>query len=283
MGGVQLYKEMQERHKLGNYHLLLAHDIIARPSEYEAVFSKKNPYWRLQRTIILDNSVVELKDPMVDVKLIAEAARIVDANVIVLPDVYKKGPETMASIEAAVKPWAEYLDPILNKSYSFMVVPQGRTLEEFAKCAEYLSDIRGITIPNAGWWGIPRNMVEMTGYWAQFHPNPARPEYADEWVPGSRRLPLLMCARLAPHRAIHMLGFSDSIIDDWDCVRNAGQFVRGIDSAVPLRAGSAGIGMSWDLRHLGPREEGWLENAEYSDLMQRNIDYAQWMFSGSEA
>lgn len=281
VGGVQLYEGMQAKGRLGSYHLLLAHDILARPDRYRAVFNLSNPYWngkQSSRTIILDNSVVELKNPVVDIDQIIEAAQIVDASVIVLPDIYKKGPETIKSCTEAYPLWLEaILKRPPNCLWSFMMVPQGRSLEEFAACAEHFADTKVKTRWDLiHWWGIPRNLVEITGFWANTLPLGERTFH---W--GSRWLGLLMCARLAPWRAIHMLGFSDSIIDDWDVVRHAGQFVRGIDSAVPLRAGTVGKHMSWDLRDLGSRPEGWLENAEYTELMQENIDYAQWLFSGA--
>lgn len=279
VAGIQVYEQMMQASRLGNYHLLLAHDILARPDRYHEVFGKYSvTHHGRSRTVILDNSVAELGVAEADIEKIAHCANAVQATVIVLPDVYKKGPETIESCANAYNPWLEYLTEHLTyTNWSFMMVPQGRTLEEFASCAEYFADSRSKSKwDRIHWWGIPRNLVEITGFWANNEALGTR-----NFQHGSRRLGMQMCARLAPYRAIHMLGFSDSIIDDWDVVRHGGYFIRGIDSAVPLRAATVGTRMSWNLSDLGPRPEGWLENAEYTELMQENIDYAQWLFSGA--
>ncbi len=257
--GVQIYKAMKRVNKLGDYHLLLTHDILARPEEYRYVFGLDSSYWEYRdRVIILDNSVVEQSEPIADVKMIAEAARIVDANVIVLPDIYKKSQETIESTLAALPAWQAHLQAKLTVPFGFMAVPQGETITDFARCAEALAKS-----PDIQWWGVPRNMVEMYG---------------------SRILPLDLCANLNDQRLIHLLGFSDNIIDDWNTMRHGvahAYNMMGIDSAVPLRAASASMSMSFDLRQLGPRPAGWLENAEYSLLMQENIDYTNELFGRS--
>lgn len=269
VGGIQIYEGMMQKNKLGNYHLLLAHDILARPERYAKVFGDYH-YTRYgrNRTVILDNSVAELGVAEADIEKIAFCANTTRASVIVLPDVYKKGPETIESCEKAYHEWLEYLSKnLIYTDWAFMMVPQGRTLEEFATCVEHFADTSDSRKwERIHWWGVPRNLVEVTG--------------SREWH-GSRRLGLKMCATMAPWRAIHMLGFSDSIIDDWDTVRHAGTFVRGIDSAVPLRAATVGREMSLNLSDLGPRPEGWLEDAPYTPEMQANIDYAQWLFGGA--
>ena len=245
--GVQMYSGMQKAGRLPSYHLLLAHDIIARPNSYHAVFSQlERPY-----TIILDNSVVELGNAMVDPHAIGEAARIVGANVIVLPDVYKDSEGTIASCLDAYKAWPEIINKYLEPgSWSFMMVPQGRTRAEFARCAEAFG---GFKFPLIQWWGIPRNQVELTG---------------------SRLHALRTCVMVDPQRAIHMLGFSDDLVDDFQTIRFSNIYIRGIDSAVPLRAAVEGLQMSMGLE-IGPRREGWLEHAMYTPEVQRNINITQ--------
>jgi hypothetical protein len=242
--GVQIYEQMAIRNTLGNYHLLLAHDILARTERYQAVFqglAQRSPH----RTVILDNSLVELKDAMVNEKEIAQCALAVAANVIVLPDVYRDGEATVEAVRSNYGKWRDTMDNVLGEdNYTFMVVPQGRTLKEFWLCAERIGH------PNkVQWWGVPRNMVEHVG---------------------SRREPLRIVDAINPNHDIHMLGFSDDFIDDILLARNS-PCVRGIDSAVPLRVPTH-FHLAMDVE---PRPQGWLENAQWTSTMQGNINYVQ--------
>lgn len=246
--GIQMYEGMQLARRLPNYHLLLAHDVLARPDRYRAVFQPlrtTDP----RSTVILDNSVVELKTPMVDPTEISLAAKIVGANVIILPDVYEDGEATIEQCDRVYKEWRDIFDAELgDERYSFMMVPQGKTTKEFAKCASYFADQEAY--PEIKWWGIPRNL-------AKWH--------------GTRLTGLHICGTLNGFRDIHMLGFSDDFVDDFMVCNFGGMRIRGMDSAVPLRINTQ--------FHLGcevePRPEGWLENGVYDEHVQANIDRAQ--------
>ncbi len=246
--GIQMYEGMQLARKLPNYHLLLAHDVLAREDRYRAVFRPlraTDPH----STVILDNSVVELKSPMVDSYQISKAALAVKANVIILPDVYEDAEATIIQCQREYNYWEGVMDETLGSpNYSFMMVPQGKTVKEFAACASAFADQE--KYPRIHWWGIPRNL-------AKWH--------------GTRLTGLRICGTVAPHRDIHMLGFSDDFVDDFNTCNFGGFKIRGMDSAVPLRINN-------DF-HLGcevePRPEGWLENGEYNEHVQANIDRAQ--------
>lgn len=223
---------------LGDYHLLLAHDILQKPDLYHEVFHPQggmvgSATLGYHETVILDNSVIEL-GTAVDIEVIVQAATVVKANVIVLPDVLLDAKATVEACRRAADDWEPILRKELgewhNHDWSYMFVPQGLSREEFAWCAEQFADDGRI-----GWWGIPRN-------------------YSIKGL-GSRRDAVEICSALNGSKKIHLLGFGDDIVDDVLSARHPK--VNGIDSAVPLRAASAGMKMSMYLPDLGPRKDWW--------------------------
>lgn len=234
---IHVARELDSWYSLGDYQLLLAHDILNKPDEYGELFdSQKNiPSKKYNKTWfetkILDNSVIELGSS-VDIDVIAEAASIVKATVIVLPDVLLDAKATVESCLAALDTWTPVLQKKMgSQAWSYMVVPQGNTPEEWAWCAEQFQ-VAGSQIK---WWGIPRN-YNIKGL-------------------GSRRDAVQIAHAIDCKRRIHLLGFSDNIVDDVLSARMPE--VDGIDSAVPLRAGSANLKMSMMLPELGPRGDWW--------------------------
>lgn len=221
----------------GNYHLILAHDVLNHPVEFTDFFGG---YRHQYDTIILDNSVTEL-GTAVNTDVIEKAAQISHANVIVLPDVYNDCDQTIEQCTKALKEWPQYL---LSKNV--MYVPQGNTWEEFVRSAEALAKHPGIS-----WWGVPRNLVEKLEF-------------------GTRRRAALMLYMLNPTRKIHLLGFNnaDDIFDDMYCARLP--FIEGIDSAVPIRAATLGLEMSFNLK-LPPRGDWW-DTVQHVPLMDRNFN-----------
>ncbi len=264
--GVQMYEQMAIRNILPNYHLLLAHDIVERPDRYATVFrNMERP-----ATIILDNSITEL-GTAVDVEVISDAARAVKANVIILPDVYMDAQATIKSTEENYDIYLRHFDKALGPdNYSFMVVPQGKTIAEFAWCAEQLSTMSYNRYSKIHWWGVPRNAADLHG---------------------TRKHAIQICAALDPTRAIHMLGFSDNVYDDIMMARGgADTFIRGIDSAVPMRCSKAIDGgfdmpapfsLSITPDQIGKRPESWLEEAELTEIVIKDWQYAKQLISGA--
>src|SRR5690606_14854074 len=80
---VHILKQLAAEGSMGTYHLPLAHDVLEHKDEYHNLFVKSR-YADFISTTILDNSVIEL-GTAVDINVIGEAAKIVHANVIVLP------------------------------------------------------------------------------------------------------------------------------------------------------------------------------------------------------
>lgn len=215
----------------GNYHLLLAHDVASKAEEYGKFFNS------FDCTIIMDNSVIELGGA-VDLGTVKKAVDAVRCATVVLPDVLLDTKATVEACKAALIEWPKVLGP----SVKYMYVPQGTTLEAFAYAAEELADAPGIN-----YWGVPRNLVGEIG---------------------TRREAIEIVHALNSERKIHMLGFSENLIDDFLCASNPK--VYGIDSAVPLRAASLGLKMSYGLK-LPPRGDWW-DTAEHNKLMEENIN-----------
>lgn len=243
----QILQKLKDYGKLGDYHLLLAHDIVAKPKEYEAIFSRPK---HSPMTIILDNSVIELGGA-VDLSVITEAAQIVKPETTVLPDVLLNTEATIWKCGAAYDIW---IDAFINAHLEpdFMIVPQGTTLKEWIRCAEFFADKNHINF-----WGIPRNVVKTEI--------------------GSRRDLVDIVHALNPSRHIHLLGFSDNVLDDILTARH--HLVDGIDSAVPIRAVSANIPLSLTgaLNSMPPRGDWW-ETATFNPEMLDALEIArQWV------
>lgn len=241
--------------ELGNYHLLLAHDILKHKEEYSRVFDTSiNAIFGStpDRTIILDNSVIEL-GTAVEIETILEAAEVTKPTVIVLPDILGDSEGTIQLGHLALVDWTYKLDKVLGVGrWTYMVVPQGRTLSEFVWCAQQFKDN-----PNIGWWSVPRHMTAKLG---------------------SRQEAAKLLNILNPSKKIHLLGFSDNILDD--ILTAHLPFVTGIDSAVPIRAASHSIPFEPVMRNLPPRGNWW--DAEswnaYNALMLENLKKARSIF-----
>ena len=96
---------------------------------------------------ILDNSLIELGDA-VNLQRVLKAAQEIDAQEIILPDVFQEGD---ATIEAVMYSIHELRSLGEIDRYKLMAVAHGRTVEEWVSCFNALS-----TIPEIGVIGIPK-------------------------------------------------------------------------------------------------------------------------------
>lgn len=190
VGPLAVLREVSEE-TLGDYHLLIAPKVLANPDEYEAFFRRKD-------FVIVDNGVIELGYPL-DIRDLYRAARIVRANVVVLPDTID---DAKMTVKQAVRNVDAYrrLDP----HTSLMGVVQGTNFKECMECAEGLH--------NAGvdWFGVPRGLTPNLG----------------------SRIELVINLVQKYAKPIHVLGFSENIKDDVLTAIQPG--VRGMDAATPL-------------------------------------------------
>lgn len=87
--------------------------------------------------LILDNGVIE-GDPISFPGCI-EIAKQINADEIVLPDVYRDAAATEKAIEEAVQ-YIDSLSEFEKYKFSYMMVPQGKTLQEWLQCAQKLME-----------------------------------------------------------------------------------------------------------------------------------------------
>jgi hypothetical protein len=213
---------------LGSYHLLLAHDVLEHPAEYKEVYGEvKKRYpgnW-----IILDNSVVELGSAM-PIKELLDAARIIEPKALVIPDVMGDAQGTEDAATEFIRKFREiYPEGELAAGYRLMGVVQGKFMSEVKNCIHYLSDL-GIRH-----FGIPRTVTKYLG---------------------TRAGAILYALQSPTLGSIHLLGFSDDVLDDVACCRIPG--VSGIDSAVPIRAGLQRFRLTInDIFDYGKRGDYW--------------------------
>src|SRR5881392_1163767 len=97
---LDMLKELDYYQVLGDYHLLLAHEVLKQPNEWKKFYSKIRSFLGSNPFVIMDNSLIGLGRPL-EAEQIAEAADIVTADVVVLPDVLQFYQETVdASVTA---------------------------------------------------------------------------------------------------------------------------------------------------------------------------------------
>jgi len=237
---IHLLQQLYNKGALGDYLLLLAHDVLARPEEYEALVAvlrddDKEPF------IIMDNSVVELGHPMVADDVI-EAACVVEASCIMTPDVLGN----FSATQTLVMQEAEELKQC---GFPLMRVPQGQTQEEIFQCIEWLDDYVQSRFAHENYWAIPR------------------------WVTnnfGTREGVISFINRTQEDPKIHLLGMSKNIIDDLYCTTLPN--VIGMDSANPLVMGQFGQDITQALYAHWQRGEYW-DHPTVSNWAIKNVEY----------
>lgn len=239
----------------GSYHLLLAHHTVDEEDRFRALFRRiHNETPTLNPTIIMDNSLVELGGA-VDFQMLSDAVEVItevceEATVIpVLPDVMGDGAETRRAVEDAYDRWSEFMP-----GNGFMAVCQGASWDDFQESVDMFADQDAF--PEITWLGIPRKLVETLG---------------------TRKdaVAYALAASNGRHE-IHLLGFSDNMVDDYACAKLPG--VAGIDSAVPLRVESQ---FTLDMK-VPPRPPEWFDEAECSPRVIANLNRARLLLEGAE-
>ncbi len=215
--------DLKRKGTLGDYHLLLAHDVVAQKDLYKEVFDGKYRDGSDTRPfVIMDNSVIELGEPVSD-EVMKEAISIVHTDLIVLPDAIADPERTLEMSTKAALSWVSF------DVNACMVVPQGTTMNEFTDSAEQLMKLPGVRA-----WGVPR--------------------HATSKLKTRHHLTYSLMV-LRPGFSIHLLGFSDDLVDDISVARAIG--VSGIDSAVPIRLGLHNIPFHTHIDSHPPRGDYW--------------------------
>ncbi len=231
---VKLAFQMRTKGLLGDYHLLLAHDVVKHADAYMNVYNDGTPECDAN-FIIMDNSVIEL-GTAVSVEMLQEACEIVNANVLALPDVLLEGDRTFAHSIDAFERWSDKIDFTKIKP---MIIPQGGNFREWVS---NLTQFAGHPVSKVCCVGIPRNVKEKLS------------------VP--RAAAAMAVQGTLPTAGTHLLGFSNSLADDLFTLRTHPS-IWGIDSAVPIRQQTL---MNLQQSDPGPRGTWW----EYMEL--RGVD-----------
>jgi len=229
---LQIANHLRAQGTLGDYHLLLAHDVLTSPKTYKDVYGdiRKNG-----GIVIMDNSLIELGRPM-DIAEMLVVFETLRPNWIVLPDHLGDYKKTMGATCKALFDWRR-LSEEQRRDVELMGVVQGRTFEECIGCAQWMLTQAEITA-----LCVPRVLVELLG----------------------SRMPLLTwILQQRPEMPVHLLGFSDDVLDD---VVSASMYnVMGIDSAVPVRLGLQNKRIAISERvDAGKRGDYW--DRDYGDM-----------------
>lgn len=248
---IQILEQM-DHGLLGDYHLFLAHHTVEHPDRFRNVVQEYlhagRRYRRLR--IIMDNSIVELGGA-VDDKMIYEATKAVadpDCQVVpCLPDVMGDMVGTFEMAEEAYHRW-EALGMDRLSFCGYMLVTQAANPAEFIKLVDYFFVTNKEKYKNISWVGIPRYMLQQG------------------WT--SRLWAIRYLQMVAPHIKIHLLGFSDNIVQDMLDARELG--VQGIDSAVPVRYRGELL-PSTTSEEIGKRDPDWMEKGELTPAAKINI------------
>lgn len=267
--GPQFLKDLHatdSRNLFGTYHLLLAHNVAEQAEEHRDLWEYVNWCSSSKRsvttpTIIMDNSIVELGGS-VDSHMIKGAVELIKeccpSKVYpVLPDVMGDGQGTRELALDALNRW--YNSPGSTHSMrrrsgdGCMLVAQGASLDDFITTVTHFFVKHAEKSKHIKFVGIPRVLTRLLG---------------------SRQKAVMVVNMIAPHVKIHLLGFSNNLVDDLLCARM--NCVTGIDSAVPLRYKS----LLEPNSIVGPREEGWLESSRLKDnpfAAQNILNIRKWV------
>ena len=137
--------------KDADIHMALA-CFVGEPDyrNYTEFFQKKR---KPDSFLIMDNGVIEGK-PMSFEECI-KRAELINADEIVLPDVYKDHTGTYNAIKEAIEYALKY--DFFDYRFRFMAVPQGDSMEDWVACAEEIIRDFGMHISTIG---IPKHLVD---------------------------------------------------------------------------------------------------------------------------
>jgi len=241
VGPIQILERLQGAEALGNYLLVIAHDVLVDDMGYSLLLDSL-PYREDAPTfVIVDNGVIE-HGIALSVRDVIDAADRAQADCIVMPDVIGDLKRTMALV-------FDGLPRLQDSGYPVMKVPQGKDISEVVRCIDWLADV---AFPSSeDFWGIPRWMANKFG----------------------TRAPIIEYINTCrPNPKIHLLGMSHSWTDDVHCARMRN--VIGIDSANPVVRGLLGQQMKIDSPEHLERGDYWA-STEINGIVLDNIQYVR--------
>ncbi|MEE8598933.1 MAG: hypothetical protein V3S69_05405 [Dehalococcoidales bacterium] len=235
-----ILEQLQGQKLLGNYLLLLAHEVLKSPRGYIDLVEHMENTEENPRFIIMDNGVIERGSPVTAVELL-EAANFAEADCIVTPDVIGDAPATRKLVMDQ--------GSVIGREFPLMRIPQGACITDLFDCVDWLNESLPAHGSDPSYWGVPRWIAnEMS----------------------TRANVINYINHECPKAKIHLLGMSKSLKDDQRCLRKPN--VIGIDSANPIVMGIAGMEMRrgawqhldrgnlWDCQVLHPESA---DNVEF--------------------
>jgi hypothetical protein len=234
-----------ERYCVTSYHLALAH-LVLEDDAYRYFYATRR---RQGDFIIMDNSVIELEDPLPASDLM-KAVLMTGAQEVVLPD---HPWDSKATLEDArtYSTWVFERFPVVNQ----MAVPQGRDVQDWMDCL-----VNMVEVPYIDTIGIPKSL-------------------------GQNRLVVMkeidQLRRELPAWNYHLLGTWGNP-NEIQFAANHYEWIRGVDSKIPIRAGLAGIqfhptkGLMTE-RHQLPTLQFDVTEDPFPAVTQYNVNmYIQW-------
>jgi hypothetical protein len=187
---------------MGDYHLLIASEVLDNKELYQKYYDSTYPNEAIKPFVIMDNGLIERGAPLAASELV-EAATICSASAVILPDCLGDAWETYERIEREI-------DRVeLPEGMGWMAVMQGNDLTE---CIEMVDAVERDFGNKIDYWCVPK-IIANQNY------ESSRKSYIG-YIYHQVRKP------------VHLLGFSDYLLDDMQCASLPG--VMGIDSAMPV-------------------------------------------------
>lgn len=204
-----ILQELHTNDLLGNYLLLLVHEVLKDPRGYIDLIDEIENTGDNPRFVVIDNGLIELGEALSMVDVI-EAAALVEADCIIVPDVLGDFPATQKAV-------MEQVSILRNSGFPLMKVPQGSDIGQIVQCTDWLREYLATPNGDPDYWGIPRWIAN------------------EMWS----RIPIVQYINASnANPKIHLLGMSSHLEGDLRCLTMPN--VMGIDSANPLVMGFAG-------------------------------------------
>ncbi len=241
---IALLENMLGQAIIGNYLLLLAHDVLANQYRYALLLQHIRSVYSENVFIMMDNSLVELGEAL-EAAAVIEAAKVVRADCIMTPDALGGFEETRRLVEVQT-------DQLLDSGFDLMRVPQGKDFKELTECVNWLRLQLPAEPLEPEYWGIPRWITNKLGS--------REPTIA--YINGTGDI----------ETSVHLLGMSEDFNDDMACTQVSG--VMGIDSANPVVLGQKGYDISAGFTTHMDRGDYW-SHSTLSSLAYRNIEWVR--------
>jgi hypothetical protein len=137
---------------LGNIDMALTHLVLTdhRQATYFAARSAAGI------RVVVDNSAYELETVTgqgMTAGPVLQAARLIDATVVICHDVLYNGPATLTATRRFLAEAADFANP---DQYVYMGVPQGTTRAEWLRCYHQLRELPGISMIGLSKLSVPR-------------------------------------------------------------------------------------------------------------------------------